>query len=131
MAVDARRPPLGILRRRPGRGDLGGAAVGTGDALLPVGLPGPPDLAVLWDIRVAPGARERGIGSSLLRSAATWARAQGCARLVAETQNVNVPACRFYARQGFELGAVHRFGYQGIPGVEDEILLLWYLDLRP
>jgi ribosomal protein S18 acetylase RimI-like enzyme len=119
----------GFFLAGSGEHPVGGAAVGVGDALLPVGLPGPPGLAVLWDIRVAPDARGRGIGSALMLSVAAWARAHGGTRLAAETQNVNVPACRFYVRQGFTLGAVHRFGYAGIPPVASEVLLLWYLDL--
>ena len=46
-----------------------------------------------------------------------------------ETQNVNVPACRFYAQQGCHLGAILRYGYAGCPEVAHEAMLLWYLDL--
>jgi ribosomal protein S18 acetylase RimI-like enzyme len=54
--------------------------------------------------------------------------------MVAETQNTNVPACRFYRGQGFHLGAIHRYGYvgapsEGDPSVAAETMLLWYLDL--
>ena len=45
-----------------------------------------------------------------------------------ETQNVNVRACRFYARQGFALGAVNRDAYPDLP---DEVLLLWYKEQAP
>jgi GNAT superfamily N-acetyltransferase len=48
-------------------------------------LEGRRDLALLWDIRVAPDARGRGVGSSLFRSAEAWARAQGCSELKVET----------------------------------------------
>ena len=58
-----------------------------------------------------------------------WARKKGCRQLKIETQNVNVPACRFYARQGCELGAIHRYGYAGCPDVAHEAMLLWYLKL--
>ena len=86
-------------------------------------LEGRSDLAVLWDIRVAPDARRRGIGAALMAAAERWAEAQGCAELKVETQNINVPACRFYARQGFTLREARRFAYPGLP---DEIQLLWY-----
>jgi GNAT superfamily N-acetyltransferase len=89
-------------------------------------LEGRDDLAVLWDIRVAPEARGRGVGSALFRAAEAWARARGCRQLKVETQNVNVAACRFYARQGCVLTSVHRDAYPGLP---DEIRLLWYKDL--
>jgi GNAT superfamily N-acetyltransferase len=84
------------------------------------------DLAFLWDIRVAPELRGRGVGAALLAAVEVWARVRGCARLGVETQNVNVAACRFYARSGFALGAIHRFAYPGLP---DEVQLLWYKDL--
>jgi GNAT superfamily N-acetyltransferase len=92
-------------------------------------LEGRQDLAVLWDIRVRPDARGLGIGTALFRHAAAWARSKGCRQMKIETQNVNVPACRFYAHMGCELGMVHRFGYAAIPAVADEAMLFWYLKL--
>lgn len=86
-------------------------------------LEGRRDLAVLWDIRVAPAQRSRGVGTALFRAAEAWAAARGCRQLKIETQNINVPACRFYARQGCELGAINRFAYPDLPG---EVQLLWY-----
>jgi len=85
-----------------------------------------PELAVLWDLRVAPHVRRRGVGWSLFGEAARWAMARRCEWLKVETQNVNVPACRFYARQGCVLGGIHRFAYLEFP---DEIQLLWYKEL--
>jgi GNAT superfamily N-acetyltransferase len=87
------------------------------------------DLAVLWDIRVHPDCRGGGIGQRLFQHAAGWARAQGCRQFKVETQNINVRACRFYARQGCELGAIHRYAYAGRPDLAHEAMLLWYLDL--
>ena len=84
------------------------------------------DLAVLWDLRVHPEHRRKGIGAQLFRHAAAWARAKGCRQLKVETQNINVPACKFYAKQGCYLGAVH---YGAYPEYPDEAQLLWYLDL--
>lgn len=107
---------------------LGGATVAF-DAPGVNMLEGRADLAVLWDIRVRPEARGRGIGSMLFQHSAAWAKERGCRQLKAETQNVNVRACRFYARQGCELGAVHRYGYAGCPKVAHEVMLLWYLAL--
>jgi GNAT superfamily N-acetyltransferase len=91
-------------------------------------LEGRRDLAVLWDIRVSPESRGRGVGSALFRAAEAWAAARGCRQLKIETQNINVPACRFYARQGCVLGAINRFAYQELP---DEAQLLWYKTLSP
>jgi GNAT superfamily N-acetyltransferase len=86
-------------------------------------LDGRRDLAVLWDLRVATAARRRGAGSALFGAAVRWAAARACTQLKIETQNINVAACRFYAAQGCELGAVHRFAYPDLPG---ETQLLWY-----
>ena len=87
------------------------------------------DLAVLWDIRVQPEYRGHGVGRKLFQQAVQWAKEQGCTQLKIETQNVNIPACRFYARQGCHLGAILRYGYAGTPEVAHEAMLLWYLDL--
>lgn len=89
-------------------------------------LEGRAELAVLWDLRVLPGLRGRGVGVALFRAAEGWAMSRGARWLKVETQNVNVPACRFYARQGCTLGALQRFAYPTLP---DEAHLLWYKPL--
>jgi GNAT superfamily N-acetyltransferase len=86
-------------------------------------LEGRLDVAVLWDLRVTPSLRGRGVGTLLLRRAEAWAASHGGRWLKIETQNVNVAACRFYAGQGCRLGAIHRFAYPTRP---DEAQLLWY-----
>jgi hypothetical protein len=43
-----------------------------------------------------------------------------------ETQNINVVACRFYARQGCALRTVNHMAYAEFP---NEVQLLWYKDL--
>jgi GNAT superfamily N-acetyltransferase len=63
-------------------------------------LGGRDDIAVLWDIRVAPGERSAGIGSALFQAAADWAVTRRCGWLKIETQNVNAAACRFYQKMG-------------------------------
>jgi GNAT superfamily N-acetyltransferase len=85
------------------------------------------DLSVLWDIRVRP--EYRGAGIPLFRYAAAWSRRRSCTQMKVETQNVNVPACRFYRRMGCELGEIRRFGYAGVPEVAHEVMLNWYLEL--
>jgi ribosomal protein S18 acetylase RimI-like enzyme len=104
---------------------VGGAALALDTASIDM-LEGRGDLAVLWDIRVAPEARGQGVGASLFRAAEARAAARGCRQLKIETQNINLPACRFYARQGCELRAINRFAYPQFP---DEIQLLWYKEL--
>lgn len=85
------------------------------------------DLAVLWDLRVEPAFR--GVGIPLFKYAAEWSRKRGCRQMKVETQNVNVPACRFYHRMGCRLGEIRRFGYAAVPAVAEEMMLNWYLDL--
>jgi GNAT superfamily N-acetyltransferase len=92
-------------------------------------LEGCSDLSVLWDIRVHPDFRGTGIGKALFWDAAEWSRQHGCRQMKIETQNVNVPACRFYASQGAVLGGINRYGYYAHPQVGDEVMLLWDLDL--
>ena len=89
-------------------------------------LEGRDDLAVLWDLRVHPDHRRVGVGSRLFQHAAAWAHAKGCRQLKVETQDINVRACKFYAKQGCYLGAVHPGAYPEFP---DEVQLLWYLNL--
>jgi len=84
------------------------------------------DVAVLWDIRVAPDARGKGVGSALLSAAERWAAGRGARRLEAETQNINVPACRFYEARGFALEAIDPLAYPELP---KEIQFLWYKDV--
>ena len=105
---------------------VGGATVAFNTPGLTM-LEGRRDLAVLWDIRVAPEARGKGIGSALFERVEAWAQAQGCRQLKVETQNINVRACGFYARHGCELRAIHHAAYPDLP---EEIQLLWYKDLR-
>ena len=90
-------------------------------------LEGREDLAVLWDIRVHPSVRRRGVGTRLLDHAIQFARVSGYAFLKVESQNTNPAACRFYAKSGFALGGMRRGVYAEYP---DEVQLLWYLDLR-
>jgi len=115
----------GLLAARVGGQLIGGAAVAYDTPGLEM-LEGRSDLAVLWDIRVMTSQRRHGVGSPLFKAVKAWASARGCRQLKVETQNINMAACRFYARHGCELRAVHRDAYAEFP---DEIQLLWYKDL--
>jgi GNAT superfamily N-acetyltransferase len=110
--------------RVAGRG-VAGAAVAFDTPGLTL-LEGRRDLALLWDIRVAPDSRRQGVGSVLVERIEAWAKQRGCRQLKVETQNTNAGACRFYERQGFELRAINRAAYAELP---EEIQLLWYRDL--
>lgn len=87
------------------------------------------DLAVLWDIRVVDGYKHRGIGQALFQKAAEWSRAQGMMQMKIECQNNNVPAVKFYHKQGAVLGAIDEYAYYNDPYAKDEIQFIWYLDL--
>ncbi len=105
------------------RGDsrVGGAIVAF-DTPGVVLLEGRSDLAVLWDLRVAPQARRRGVGSALFAAVEAWARRRNCRELKVETQNTNVAACRLYARGGCTLAQVNHGAY---PDLADEVQLIW------
>jgi GNAT superfamily N-acetyltransferase len=77
---------------------------------------------LLWDLRVAPAARGRGVGSALVQSIEAVAFRSGARALRVETQQVNVPACRFYARHGFRLERAIAGAYEMLP---EEMQLLW------
>lgn len=117
----------GVLAASAGGRRVGGAVIAFDTPGVDM-LEGRRDLAVLWDIRVAPEARGNGVGAALFRAAEAWARARRCRQIKVETQNVNVTACRFYARQGCVLTMVGPSAYPGLPG---EVQLLWYKDLSP
>lgn len=86
------------------------------------------DLAVLWDLRVDRDARRLGAGAALFRASEAWARERGCSALEVETQQINVPACRLYARMGCSLAAVDRYAYAELP---KEVQLIWRRQLGP
>jgi ribosomal protein S18 acetylase RimI-like enzyme len=86
-----------------------------------------PDCALLWDFRVASDARRQGIGSALLEAVEQRARERSARSLRVETQDVNVPACRFYHRSGFRLERITPGVYPQLP---DEVQLLWRKQLR-
>jgi len=85
-------------------------------------LEGRDNLVVLWDIRVAPAASRKGVGSALVSRVEDWARIRNCSELKVETQNTNVVACRFYQSQGFRLSEVNRDAYPGRP---EDVQLIW------
>jgi len=81
-----------------------------------------PGVVVLWDLRVSPDHRHDGVGSALFKAATAWAKGKGLSTLQAETQNVNLPACRFYERMGCRLASADANAYPEFP---DEIRMVW------
>lgn len=115
----------GIFLAREHGEPVGGAAVARQTPGLHM-LEGRDDLAVLWDLRVRADRQRHGVGRELVSQAASWAEQRKCRALKIETQNNNVPACRFYADCGARLCGVHPGAYADLP---DEVMLLWYLEL--
>jgi Acetyltransferases len=82
--------------------------------------------ALIEDISVSGNWRNKGIGTKLLEKAVQWAKQNNLAGLMLETQDVNVPACRFYARNNFIIGGVDRMLYSNLPAAKNEIAIFWY-----
>jgi len=62
--------------------------------------------------------------------AVRWTTEIGLSTIRLETQNTNVPACRFYERYGFKLGGYDQYLYDAIEKQEKkEIALFYYLSL--
>lgn len=83
--------------------------------------------AIIWDIAVEPSFRRQGVGRRLIEHALRWARGRGLPGVMLETQNINVAACRLYARCGFVLGGFDAYLYRGVAPDTREIALFWYL----
>mgnify|MGYP006283335299 CR=1 FL=1 len=92
------QPAMGVLL--VARAD--GAVVGMVNLLFTVSTALGAPVAVLEDVVVAPGHRNRGVGGRLLARALEEAQRAGCRRVTLTTDDDNVGAQRFYLRHGFE-----------------------------
>lgn len=101
---------------------IGGAVVAraTPDVYM---LRGRDDLAVLWDLRVAPEHRGTGVGRALVAEVERYSRVMGCVDLEVETQQINLGACRFYEAMGFTVASVDPEAYAELPG---ETQIIWH-----
>ncbi|KAF0243614.1 MAG: hypothetical protein FD180_3218 [Planctomycetota bacterium] len=111
----------GFLAAFDGATRVGGAAIAFRTPGLGL-LESREDLASLWDIRVRPERRGQGVGKLLFEAAKAWARKRGAREMRIETQDINVPACRFYAKQGCRLEAAHPGVYERQP---EQVQLFW------
>jgi GNAT superfamily N-acetyltransferase len=112
----------GVLVARAGEARVGGAVLVVDTPGVHI-LEGRDDLAVLWDLRIAPAWRGRGVGTALFRAAESWAQRRGKVELKVETQNINAAACQFYQRMGCELRTIDRLAYPSLP---HEVQFLWH-----
>ena len=117
----------GLIAAYDGPDRVGGAVIAFDTTGVHM-LEGRSDTAVLWDLRVGPEYRSSGIGSSLFRAVEVWCSHRACNLLKVETQNINLPACRFYARMGCTLGSIDTRAYHELPS---EAQLIWFKDLPP
>ena len=94
------------------------------------GLGGMKDACVLWDIRVDDKYKHQGIGQKLFDQAKKVAIADGYKKMIIESQNINVAACRFYRKQGAVIAKIDTNAYCSEPGLENEVQLIWTLELK-
>ncbi|MDP4183182.1 MAG: GNAT family N-acetyltransferase [Bacillota bacterium] len=92
-------------------------------------LDGRNDISVLWDIRVADGYKQMGIGQKLFDLVVDWSRRKGLKQMKIECQNNNVPACKFYHKQGAVLSKIDEHAYYNDITLREEVQFIWYLDL--
>lgn len=92
-------------------------------------LYGRKDACVLWDIRVADAYKHSGIGQKLLDMGIAGAKKDGYCQMIIECQNNNVPACRFYQKQGAVLSKIDMYAYYLDTEIKDEVQFIWYLDI--
>ena len=81
---------------------------------------------ICHDHRILPEYRRSGVGQATAAAYYTWALAQGVTQLIWQTQNTNVPACKFASEQlGATLVGISVKAYSDSP---DEVQLLWSMD---
>jgi ribosomal protein S18 acetylase RimI-like enzyme len=85
--------------------------------------------AIVRHLYVAPEHRRAGIGMLLLSRLEGFARTAGARCLWLETQNVNVPAIRFYRRAGFRLCGLDESFYDPAAAGPDEVALFFVRDV--
>lgn len=79
------------------------------------------------EISVKQKFRRKGVGKELINAAVNWSKEKKLHGIMIETQNNNVPACKFYESCGFSLGGFDINLYKEIKKHENEIALFWYL----
>jgi PPOX class probable F420-dependent enzyme len=101
----------GVLVAQPNGGDVEGFVIAgpSTDA----DAPGAGEINAIY---LAPGARGRGVGASLLEAACAQLAERGFSAVVLWVLTANTPARRFYARMGFDRDAAARIlDFDGTP----------------
>lgn len=84
---------------------------------------------IIEDLAVDILYRRQGLGRKLMDSAVKWCRDQHYRRIMLETQDNNLQACRFYITYGFALCGINTQKYALLSEYKDEIALYFYLDI--
>lgn len=85
--------------------------------------------AHIEDLSVARAWRGKGIGTSLLKKAAEWAKEKGFFGISLESQDNNLLATRFYLKNGMHIGSVDTQLYHNLgEPYNRETAVFWYLD---
>ncbi|MDJ1630814.1 GNAT family N-acetyltransferase [Bacillus velezensis] len=85
--------------------------------------------ALIEDIAVAEDYRKNGVGTALLHKAIEWAKENHLCGLMLETQDINVSACHFYAKNNFVIGAVDTMLYSNF-STANEIAVFGNVNFR-
>lgn len=83
--------------------------------------------AWVWNLMLDEEVRSRGLGNRLVQRAVAWAKKRGLRAVMLETQTNNVPACRFYARMGFQLVGINEVLYTNNDVQNNEVAIFWSL----
>ncbi|OAQ87493.1 streptothricin-acetyltransferase [Purpureocillium lilacinum] len=83
-------------------------------------------MATLNTIALDASLRGKGQGKRLFGAVVEWAREVGVKGIRVETQSNNVPACRFYKKQGLSFGGYDEYLYRAIEEHKAETAIYWY-----
>jgi streptothricin acetyltransferase len=82
--------------------------------------------ALVWALFVDKAWRGQGVGAKLLREAEKWAKRKRLRAVVLETQTNNIPAIRFYEKQGYAIAGFDRYFYTNQDVENKEVALFMY-----
>lgn len=86
--------------------------------------------AWVWNLMLDEAVRNKGLGKDLVERVVAWAKKRGLRSVMLETQTNNVPACRFYARMGFQLVGINEALYSNDDVDNKEVAIFWSLPVR-
>ncbi len=81
----------------------------------------------LYDLKVRGQYRRHGVGTALIERAGKIALAKGCRGIYTVAQDNNLSACKFYLKNGFQIGGFDNRVYTGT-SQEGKADIVFYLD---